>query len=109
MSDTKITYYRGDSYPKIFTIKDANTNQVIDLTGYTFIMTVNSLSSPPDDSTEIFFVPGVVDDPALGMVAFTPTSENNNITAVTYYYDVQMVSGSIKELLSKMIILLLKI
>lgn len=37
----KISWYRGDSYPIEITVKDKESEAAIDLTGYTFLMTVD--------------------------------------------------------------------
>lgn len=88
-----IEWYRGDSYPLELTIKDQVTGEVIDLTGFSFMLSVNSLRDPPDASTLIFNVAGVLDaDPLTGKVTFTPTSTHTGIDPKVYYYDVQMTN-----------------
>jgi hypothetical protein len=97
----EITWYRGDSYPIELTIKDASTSAVIDITGYSFLLTVDSLAEPPDDTTKVFEVAGVLDaDPTTGKVSFTPTSVNTDLAATTYYYDIQMtdISSNIRTI-----------
>ena len=98
---TEIEYYRGDSYPKEFTITDQATGNPVNLTGFVLTMTVNSDSDPTDNTNEVFTVTGVVTDAAEGKVTFTPTAENNSISAVTYYYDIQMVGGGITRTVIK--------
>jgi len=89
----EIDWYRGDSYPLVLTIKDKATKSVIDITGYSFILTVSSIEDPIDDTTKIFEVNGVLDnDPTTGVVTFTPTQ--TDFPAGTYYYDVQMTDAS---------------
>lgn len=91
----EITWYRGDSYPFELTVKDATTSTAIDITGYSFIFTVNSEQHPIDNTTEEFNVDGVLDaDPATGKVTFTPTALNTDLEPATYYYDIQMIDGS---------------
>ena len=93
-SETRIVFYRGDSYSKEFTITDEDTGLPIDINGYTFTMSVDTRENPTDDSTQIFFVAGLITDASEGKVAFTPSSTDNNQTAQTYYYDIQMVTGT---------------
>ncbi len=88
----EIEWYRGDSYPLEITIKNAKTKAVIDITGYSFILTVDSLKDPPDDSTKIFDVAGVLPAPTTGVVTFTPPSVDTNFAAGNYYYDIQMTT-----------------
>lgn len=92
-----IEWYRGDSFPLELTIKDKATSEAIDISGYTFSLTVDTLTAPPDNTTKVFEVSGVVDgDQATntGKVSFTPTAENTDLTPTTYFYDVQMIDGS---------------
>ncbi len=91
----ELEIYRGDSYPLELTIKDKATKTVIDLTGYSFLMTVDTLQDPPDDSTKVFEITGVLDvDPTTGKVVFTPTALQTAIDPETYFYDVQMIDSS---------------
>lgn len=90
----EIEYFRGDSYPKNLTIKSKETKQIIDLTGYSFIFTVDSLKDPKDATTKKFSVAGVIDpDPVTGKVSFTPTKVNTNMIAAGYFYDIQMTDN----------------
>jgi len=91
----EIDWYRGDSYPLELTIKDKATGMVIDITGYSFLLTVDTLQSPPDDTTKVFDVVGVLNgDPTTGKVSFTPTVTDTNKTPGSYFYDVEMTDAS---------------
>ncbi len=97
MSDLlgEIEWYRGDSYPIEATIKNKETGVVIDITGYSFILTVDTLKKPEDATTKVFSITGVLDaDPTMGKVSFTPTVSNTDIDPGKYYYDVQMTDSS---------------
>jgi hypothetical protein len=96
MSIGSIQFYRGDSYPISLTIKDASSGEAIDISGYSFILTVDETKNPTDDSTKVFSVDGVVDADQTtnpGKVTFTPTTVNTSIAPQKYYYDVQMTDG----------------
>lgn len=102
MSVTAIEYFRGDSYAKEFTLTDGDTNLAIDITGYTFVMTVDSLRSPATPSTtSMFSVDGVLTTPEEGKVSFTPTVVNTAQEPKEYYYDIQMVIGATKRTIIK--------
>ncbi|MCP3685833.1 MAG: hypothetical protein GY861_24555 [bacterium] len=91
----EITWFRGDSYPFELTIKDSVTLLAVDITGYSFLLTVDSTKAPVDDSTKVFEITGVLDaDPTTGKVTFTPTTTNTNQVPTAYYYDVQMTDGA---------------
>lgn len=89
-----IEWYRGDSYPLEITIKDKATSLPIDLTGYTFLFTVNSEQNPMDGTNQLFQIAGVVDpDQALniGKVSFTPEIADTATANIgTYYYDIEL-------------------
>lgn len=90
---TSITMYRGDSYPITLTLTDANTKAAIDLTGCSLVMTWDTLQDPPDGSTKVAEIAGVLDaDPATGKVTFTPTV-TDTATVGVYYYDVQLTDA----------------
>ncbi len=91
-----IVWYRGDSYPLDLIIKN-NAEELIDLTGYTFLMTIDSREEPDDDSTMIFEVIGVIDPDQVtnkGKISFTPTQIQTAIDIKEYYYDVAITYGA---------------
>lgn len=88
-----ITFFRGDSYPILVTLRDKSTGQPLNLTGATLILTVDTLVDPPDATTKIFALTGTLSaTPADGTVSFTPTSANT-ATVGQYWYDVQLAQG----------------
>ena len=93
-SETEVIYYRGDSYAKEFTITDETTGDPINITGYTLTMTVDSKKVPTDALTEQFTITGTIINALAGVVSFTPTAVNNDMTEKTYYYKIRMSSGA---------------
>ena len=90
-----IDWFRGDSYPLTLTIKNKKTKEVIDITGYSFILTVDSEKDPVNTSTKIFSVVGVLSDtPINGVVTFTPSALATNFINNMYYFDIQMTDAS---------------
>lgn len=90
---TTISLYRGDSYPIAFTLKDAATSAPMDLTGCSLLLTVDTLAEPPDATTKVFQLPGVLDAvPVTGKVYFTPTTAHT-ATVGSYFYDVQLTDA----------------
>lgn len=86
-----ITFYRGDSYPITLTIRDKDTSDPVDITGYSFRMTVNTEKDPTSIATQLFTVDGVLDaDPTTGRVSFTPSDTDTDHPSGTYYYDIEM-------------------
>ncbi len=96
-----IKMYRGDSYPIVITISDSSTGSAIDITGYSFKLTVNSDQNPTSTANQQFTVDGVLDaDPTTGKVSFTPTTTDTDITPGNYFYDIEMTdaSGNVKTI-----------
>lgn len=91
-----IDWRRGDSFPITLTVNDSDGNP-IDLTGYTFKLTVNSEQDPTDTTNQQFQVVGVVDLDQVtnkGKVSFTPTASDTDLDKATYFYDVEMTDTS---------------
>jgi len=88
-----ITMMRGDTYPIKVTLTDGATGLPMNLTGMTGKLTVTSIKDPPDATTKVFDVTGVLTGtPTDGIMNFTPTSANTANTG-KYYYDIQ-ISGT---------------
>jgi hypothetical protein len=96
-----ITRYRGDTYADEFTLTDVNTGLPVDLTGCSFKLTVDTLQSPPDSSTNLYTLIGTIDTPVSGVVEFAPNSTQADLVGY-YFYDVQLIdaSGAIRTILS---------
>lgn len=94
MTRGRIRWYRGDSYSISLTVKNKALRAAIDITGYTFVLTVSSEENPSDDTGKKFSIAGVLDDdPTTGKVYFTPTATNTDMDPAEYFYDVQMIDG----------------
>ncbi len=88
-----IVYSRGDSYAIVLWLKDKNTGEFIDITGYTFLLTVDPDKAPEDDTHNVFQLVGLVDpdqETNKGKFSFKPTEEQSNSVG-KLYYDIQFV------------------
>tara|TARA_B110000259_G_scaffold184601_1_gene231961 strand:+ start:1132 stop:1506 length:375 start_codon:yes stop_codon:yes gene_type:complete len=88
--------YKGDTWPDSFKLWTDNTKQTpLNLTGATFMMTVDSLYAPQDSATQAFTIAGAI-DATSGDVEFTPTAANTTTDTGpgTFYYDVVMSQNS---------------
>lgn len=86
----EIIRYRGDTYADEITIKSKVTKKPIDITGYSFTLTVDSKQNPTDETTKKYFISGVIVDALAGRVEFVPTEEQANLSG-QFYYDIQMI------------------
>lgn len=104
-TDFDLCWARGDDDPKTFTIKDS-ANVVIDISGWTLSMAVNTDKDPAGTTNEIFNVAGVfVTDGSDGKISFTPPA--NSLDAVIApskaYYDVNRTTPSKKTLVKGLV------
>ncbi len=95
-----ICWGRADNDPKGFTIKDS-AGVAIDVTGFTFVMTVNTSKDPdpvgpPIIGLEQFSVVGVLDDPTNGKISFSPLTTETDILPAVYFYDIQQTDAASK-------------
>ena len=91
-SDIPICRKRGDTYPITFTIKDS-AGVVIDITGFTYLLTVDPSEEPADALANLFQLTGVVALGTDGKVAFTlSVGEADNLGE--FFYDIQQTDGA---------------
>lgn len=89
-----ITRKRGDTYADEIIVKSKKTGLPTDITGYSFVMTLDASKAPTDASGNLYSVAGVIIDAAAGRVEFAPTALQADQVANTYYYDIQMIDGA---------------
>lgn len=85
-----ICWGRGDSSAKGFVIQDSD-GVAIDITGFSFKLTVNSEKDPADQVNEQFSITGVLTDAPNGRVAFSPTITDTDIAPGTFFYDIEQI------------------
>lgn len=88
-----ITRYRGDTVADKVTVTDS-AGVVVNITGFSFLLTVNKEKEPASTSNQLFQVAGVITNAPAGMVEFSPTANQANQVPGKYYYDVQMTDGA---------------
>lgn len=88
----EICWARGDSDAKGFTLKDS-TGAVIDITGFSFKLTVNAEKDPTDQVQEQFSLTGSLPAPTTGKVSFAPLTTDTDITPGKYFYDIEQTDG----------------
>lgn len=84
---------RGDTYADEFIIKSASTTLPLNITGYTFTLTLDPSKEPADASSNVYALAGTILDAANGRVEFAPNALQANQLGA-FYYDVQMVDGA---------------
>lgn len=90
---TNITRKRGDTYADEWEVTSETTGAAIDITGYTFLLTVDPEKAPEDDTNNLFQITGVITDAENGLVEFAPSSvQADNLGS--YFYDIQMIDDT---------------
>jgi hypothetical protein len=85
-----ITRTRGDTYPDVVSLRLKSTRAPYDVSsGFTFSLVLDTLPSPPDDTTQLFSVDGVVDNATPNTVSFTMTTDQANRVG-SFFYDIRM-------------------
>ena len=85
---TDLERKRGDTYADEFVVKSETTGLAIDITGFTFKLTVDPSQAPIDTANNIFSIVGVITNGVGGIVAFAPTTGNADNVG-NYFYDAQ--------------------
>lgn len=96
---TIITRRRGDTYADLVTVTEpivppATVGVPIDITGYSFKMTLDPEKTPATAANNLYQLTGTIIDAPAGKVEFAPTEEQANQTPGTYFYDIQLIDGA---------------
>jgi len=83
---------RGDTYADELLITSKSTKLPIDITGYTFIMTLDPEKAPLNSDNNLYSLTGVIIDAAGGRVGFSPSDIQADQVG-SFFYDVQMIDG----------------
>ncbi len=93
---------RGDSFADEFTIREPQTEAQalagtpgtpIDITGFSFLLTVDIDPDPTDASNNLFQLTGSITDATGGVVDFSPSAVESDQTPDVYFYDIQQTDG----------------
>ena len=97
-----LAYARGDSKAIPFTRVNKDGNRV-NITGRTYILTVDSRADPDDASTKQFDSTGSITDAANGELEFPITALSSGALSApqTYYFDIAETIGSNAETVAK--------
>ena len=87
----ELTKFRGDSKPIAFKLwLDKAAGLALDITGYSFKLTIDPEEEPADDTGNILSLDGVLTSEADGEFQFEPTALEMDITPGEYYYDLEI-------------------
>lgn len=98
-AEVTLCWGREDADVKVFTIKD-DTGVVVDISTWTFTLSVDANKDPADALTLQFAITGaLVTDGTDGKVGFTPAALDTDIAPGKYFYDIQRNSPTKKTLI----------
>lgn len=91
---------RGDTFPFTVTLTDGD-GTAIDITGSSFVLTVDPSPAPSSSANNLFSVTGALSDPVNGEVTFTLGAADADQVPNTYYYDIQWTDsgGAVRTIL----------
>ena len=96
-----LNFNEGDDFPYQITVVDSD-GTAVDLTGYTFYMTVKKKKGDSDTQAILKKTVTSIPDPELGIVTITiDRADTLNFTAGVYPYDIKYkdASGDVRTLL----------
>lgn len=86
----QINRTRGDTSPDVIFVSDGR--DVVDLTGCSALMTLNTVMNPTDTTTQLYQVSGVF-NLVRGSISFSPTEAQANLLGL-FYYDIQLTESN---------------
>lgn len=90
-----IKYTRGDTIPMKFQLVD-ELDAAINVSGFTFLMTVDPEDEPEDTANNLFQLSGVITDAVAGEFQFAPTAVQSDQEIEVFHHDIQMIDGATK-------------
>lgn len=84
-----VTRRRGETYAEEFRLVDG-TGAPIDITGRSFILTVNALESPTDSDPDLYELTATITDASAALYEFPITQIQADSAAADYFFDIKM-------------------
>lgn len=85
---------RGDTTPWTFTILQSDGVTPEDITGFSYLLTVDPSDEPADALNNLFQLTGTIPVGTDGVVQFSMTAIQADQTPAVYFYDLQQTDGS---------------
>lgn len=91
---TEVDYCRsrGDTFAIQIQIQDS-AGAAINITGFSFLLTVDPSDEPADALANIYQLTGVIDDAPNGLVSFAPSAPNALAAPGDYFHDIQQTDA----------------
>lgn len=92
IQETNLCFNRGDTRPFQLTLQQGGS--ALDITGFTFLLTVDPSPTPADSVNNLFQLMGTIIDAVNGIVEFQMSTAQADQTPGVYFYDVQYTDGA---------------
>lgn len=83
---------RGDTFP--FAVVISQGGSVVDISGYTIVMTVDPSDEPADALNNLFTLAATIPTGTDGRALFTLSALNADQTPGDYFHDMQLTDGA---------------
>lgn len=90
----EVSRVRGDTKPIAKILKNDDTGLATDISGYSFLLSVDTRQNPPDTTTQQFQIAGSITDAVGGKVEFQPSVGQADQVPGVYWYDIQVTNAS---------------
>lgn len=97
-----VTRYTGDTFPEKFELVD-EAGTAIDITGRTFVLTVNSEQNPGSGDPDLYQLTGSIVDAEAGTFEFPVSAGQSLSDAGDYHFDIRMTFNPGSGTVSKVI------
>jgi hypothetical protein len=91
---------RGDTAPDVVLVLDPETGGPLNITGFEYVLTVNTERNPVDDSAQLVEIVGSLTAPLAGRVEFAWSPTNADQVPGRYWYDIEQTdtAGRVKTI-----------
>lgn len=90
--DLNLCRTKQDTFPWEFTVTNS-AGTALDITGASFLLTVNTEPDPEDTTNQVFQLTGTIINATGGVVRFVATGTQMDIGPDTFFYDIQMTDS----------------
>ena len=94
-AEVDLCFSRGDTVPWTFTIKNKTTGAVINITGFSYRLTVDPSETPSNSNKNLFVLTGTITDAPNGIVEFAMTATQADQTPDVYFFDLEQTDAGL--------------
>lgn len=92
--EVDICINRGDTTPWTFTVRTGVPLAPLDISGFSYLLTVDPSATPTDALNNLFQLTGTIIDGPNGVVRFALSDSQADQVPKEYFFDLQQTDGS---------------